>query len=290
MKFAIADSGATSTRWAIIDGKGCVDYMTTPGINAIVDQPETIRAKLADVGALFNGDILRIDFYGAGCLPGPVSDRMIDALYSATGCPDIRVGSDMLCAAVALCGNEPGIACILGTGSNSCLYNGREIVDNVSPLGFILGDEGSGAAIGKALISDYLKRQLSDPLSREIAGRFPELSPAYVVGKVYRSESPSRWLASFVPFVAETIGRFPELRTIVRAQFEAFLRRNVAAYEDAASLPVNFTGSVSKVFESELREACDRAGFKVGRITADPLPLLVAVESEKFIGQNPSAE
>lgn len=166
---------------------------------------------------------------------------------------EVEVNTDMLAAARGLCGHDSGIACIMGTGSNSCYYDGKSIVTNVSPLGFILGDEGSGACLGKLLVGDILKNQMTPELKEKFLKQF-DLTPADIIDRVYRKPFPNRFLASLSPFLAQNLGE-PCVRALVLNSFKAFLKRNVMQYEDYQHQKVHFIGSVAFYYKEVLAEA-----------------------------------
>ena len=178
----------------------------------------------------------------------------------------------MLGAARGLCGHEKGIVCILGTGSNSCFYDGEEIVSNVSPLGFILGDEGSGAVLGKLLVGDILKNQLPAQLKEEFLKQF-DLTAPEIIDRVYRQPYPNRFLASLSPFLAQHLVE-PGIRTIVLNSFIAFIRRNVMQY-DYTQYPVRFIGSVAYCYKEILQEAAKETGLGIGKILQSPMEGLI---------------
>lgn len=267
----IADSGSTKTQWSIVtDTNAAEQSIVTSGINAAM----LSSAEIADI--LRQELMPRLDhqrpyavrFYGAGCIDDATCAGVARAISDTTGCTDVEVASDLLAAARALCGKQPGIACILGTGSNSCLYDGHKIVANVSPLGFILGDEGSGAVLGRTLVADVLKHQLPADLCQAFHKRYPIAYPE-IIASVYRRNMPSRFLASFVPFLADNINR-TEISRLVENAFKAFFRRNVDSYTDAHSLPLHFTGSVAYYFEPQLRQAAADSGYSITSIVKSP--------------------
>lgn len=208
-------------------------------------------------------------FYGAGCTPEkqPQVERALRQCLTISG--TCEVASDMLGAARSICGHEAGIACILGTGSNSCAFDGKNITNNVSPLGFILGDEGSGAVLGRTLVGDILKHQLP----QHIVNRFHEkynLTAADIIERVYRQKLPNRFLASFAPFLKENIGE-PTIEALVKDGFRRFLQRNVKQYEGWQTLPVGFNGSVAVVFREQLEAVMQEEGLHLGRIIKAPM-------------------
>ena len=178
----------------------------------------------------------------------------------------------MLAAARGLCGHQPGIACIMGTGSNSCYYDGKNIVSNVSPLGFILGDEGSGAVLGKLLVGDILKNQMTPGLKEKFLEQY-NLTPAEIIDRVYRQPFPNRFLASFSPFLVEHLDE-PAIRELVLNSFKKFLKRNVMQY-DYQHARVHFIGSVAFYYKELLSEACKAMGIHLGTIIKSPMEGLI---------------
>ena len=281
MNYLIADSGSTKTSWVFTNGISREESETL-GINPVRDSEEEIEGTLMNLSlTLSKGEgmlpplsfreRLEVRFYGAGCIP-PYSDVVRRVLERHFPDADIHVESDLLGAAHALCGQEEGIACILGTGSNSCLYDGRNIVENVSPLGWILGDEGSGAVLGRLLVGNVLKAQLSPALCRAFADE-TGLTRAHIINKVYREGLPNRFLASLVPF----LGRHreeEEIRQMLIDEFRRFLRRNVVQY-GRPDLPVSFVGGIAHSYREELEEALRLEGLKLGRIMQRPIDGIV---------------
>ena len=190
----------------------------------------------------------------------------------------MEVYSDLLAAARALCGREPGIACIMGTGSNSCLYDGRGIAHNVSPLGYVLGDEGSGAVLGKLFLGDVLKNQLP----ADVAAKFLEeynLDLLTIIRRVYREPLGNRFMASVTPFISKHID-VPQIHDMVLGSFKAFFRRNIMQYEGYSEHKVNFIGSIAVYFRPVLEEAAKECGCTIGRILKSPMEGLLAFHSE----------
>lgn len=270
----IADSGSTKTDWCVVLNGTPIKRFSTKGINPFFQSEEDIQRELtlSLLPQLPEGKPDSVYFYGAGCTPekAPVLRRAIADSLSAAG--TIKAHSDMLAAAHGLCGSEAGIVCILGTGSNSCFYNGEEIVANVSPLGFILGDEGSGAVLGKLLVGDVLKNQLPAGLKEEFLKRF-DLTPPEIIDRVYRQPYPNRFLASLSPFLADHLDE-PAIRTLVLNSFLAFFRRNVMQY-DYTQYAVNFIGSVAYCYKDILLEAAQETGIRMGKILQSPMEGLI---------------
>lgn len=270
----IADSGSTKTDWCVVLEGTPIKRITTKGINPFFQSEEEIQQELTI--SLFpqlpEGTVNSVYFYGAGCTPekAPILRRAIAESLSVVG--NIKAHSDMLAAARGLCGHEAGIACILGTGSNSCFYNGEDIVNNISPLGFILGDEGSGAVLGKRLVGDILKNQLSPAIKEAFLKQF-DLTAPEIIDRVYRQPFPNRFLASLSPFIAQHLEE-PTIRALVFNSFTAFLRRNVMQY-DYEKYPVHFIGSVAACYKEILQEAALETGIRIGKILQSPMEGLI---------------
>ena len=288
--FLIADSGSTKTAWCLIHEQN-VKLISTQGINPFQLEEEEISAiltnelipQLDEFGKAIPVDIMEeiddVFFYGAGCTKekSPMVATAIRKAFNNQA--RIIVESDMMGAAKGLCGDAPGIVCILGTGSNSCYYDGEHIVDNVSPLGFILGDEGSGAYIGKRLVGNCLKKQFSEEICM-LFEQETKLSTPAIIQKVYRENMPNRFLASLSPFCARHRG-IPEIHDFIIDCFREFFLRNVNLY-NCPELPVNFIGSIAWFYQKELKETADQLGFKMGVILQNPLEGLIRYHSSKI--------
>lgn len=274
----IADGGSTKVCWAIEQNSGEWRFERTPGLNpALIGVEEMGRRIVTDLKPLLGRNTVdAVHYFGAGCT-AELCPAIAEVLATALDCPVVEVGSDMLGAARGLCGSGPGIACILGTGSNSCLYDGEEIVDAVGALGFILGDEGSGASIGRRLLGDIFKRQMPEAIV-EVFHRTTGLSVADVIDRVYRRESPNRFLASMMPFVAEHID-CEQVERMVVDEFLRFIDRNLLNYDDCRKLDVNFTGSIAEHFRPQLDEAMRLRGLRIGKIEANPIDGLIGYYS-----------
>jgi N-acetylglucosamine kinase-like BadF-type ATPase len=278
----VADSGSTKTTWCLIENNSpMVKTCHTSGINPFYQDTHDILHILEQE---FNFEIrepANIFFYGAGCANRQVNETVIKALNSYFGPASLAVESDLMAAARSLCGNHEGIACILGTGSNSCQYNGREIVQHVSPLGYVLGDEGSGASIGKSLVSDILKNQLPSSIITRFFNRFP-YNRDQILDHVYKKPFPNRFLAQFTIFISENPGE-ESLNSLVRKSFKAFFTRNIAQYPKAHDIEIGFTGSIAWYFADILREAALGEGFRVGDISRTPMEGLIRFHQEHYL-------
>ncbi len=281
----IADCGGTKVTWCVLDKKVLVKQFTTPGMNVLMLTHEEMCQRLADETApeLGNlaGQITNVYFYGAGCVSEALCDSVRRAIRTIIPDADVDVASDLLASCRALCGDEGGIVCILGTGSNSCLYDGKAIVANVSPLGFILGDEGSGANLGKLLVADVLKHQLPEHICKKFLDEY-ELDTVTVVNRVYRQPYPNKFLASLTPFLSKNINE-PSIHALVAGAFRSFFKRNVAQYDVPAEYGRNVyvSGSIGHYFKEVLAEAAEGAEFHLARVLRDPIDGLVEYHSRK---------
>jgi len=269
----LADGGSTKTEWCVAENGKQMQRITTKGMNPYFQSEEEISNEILTVliPELTTTTFDALYFYGAGCVPEkyPMMER---ALGKHLDVKKIEVNSDMLAAARGLSGRNPGIVCILGTGSNSCFYDGEQMAANVPALGFILGDEGSGAVLGKLLVGDMLKNQLPAGLKEKFLEQY-DLTQAAIIERVYRQPFPNRFLASLSPFLVQNI-EVPEIRALVLNAFKAFLNRNVKQY-DYKNNKVHFIGSVAYHYKEVLEEAIRECGMLLGTIVQAPMEGLV---------------
>lgn len=272
----IADAGSSKIDWVVLSDSGeVVDRTTSIGVNALMsDAPHLAGAfgKVADKLGI-SETLNEIHYYGAGCATPQICHKVSKALADIWPAGSISVCSDLLGAARANFGQDRGIICILGTGSNSGLYDGHDISHNIPSLGFILGDEGSGAALGKRLVGDAFKGHLPKSIRDQFMNTY-ELGVADILDYTYRRPAANRFLASLVPFLRERLWN-PYIYSLVLEEFSAFFRRNVAMYTGARTLPLAFTGSIAYHFADILREAADRQGFKITKISSSPIEGLI---------------
>jgi len=266
----IADSGSTNTAWKLIGNSGEVKNIQTSGINPFFRTEEDIFQELSQFLLPETGtDIQEIFFYGAGIINAEKGDIIRRALIRIYPEARIETYSDVLGAARALFGNRAGIACILGTGSNVCLYDGKKITGGVSPLGFILGDEGSGAVMGRKLLGDYFKEVMPIRLREEFAEQF-NLIREEALNRVYRSEKPNQFLAQFVPFLSEHADS-AYCHEFVQQNFMEFFERNVSKLPDYTKYPIGFVGSVAYSFSQILNNTASYFGYEEITIIKEPI-------------------
>ena len=269
-----ADSGSTKTDWVLCDPENIVVRIKTQGLNPTIQSTEEILAVLKDelAGKIESEAPDSIYFYGAGCAYENANKRMQAALETVFKTKDIYIHSDLLAAARALCGHEEGIACILGTGSNSCLFDGKNIIENTPSLGFILGDEGSGAHLGRQLVSDCIKKQLSKDIRDKFFTRY-QIDKAAVLERVYHTPLPNRWLASFTPFLHEN-RKEAEIQALLKHCFTQFFQRNTMVYRKSW-LPIHIIGGVGINFAQEIKETAESLGLSIGNIVESPMEGLI---------------
>ena len=288
--FLIADSGSTKTDWCLCNKGAIIQHIQTQGINPYHQSEEAIEEVLREeLLPQLKGQSSHLNaqspqpeviFYGSGCANETACKRVEEAIYKVLGTDHITIHSDLFGAARALCGREEGIACVLGTGSNSCLYNGKEIVANIPPLGYILGDEGSSAVLGRRLVGDCLKNQLPETLRDEFLTEY-NLTQEIILEKVYRQPLANRFLASLTPFLSKH-REVPGIHKLLVESFTDFFVRNVKQYR-RPWLPIHFVGSIAHAFSAELKEAAESLGMELGTILQSPMEGLIKYHTEEIM-------
>ena len=270
----IADSGSTKTDWALQSASGALARFHTQGINPF-HQDRTVIAGILRQELLPQLDpekVSRVCFYGSGVRPElePVMTSLLQEAFPQA--EQVEAHSDLLGAAHALCGHNYGIASILGTGANSCLYDGGRIIANTPALGYILGDEGSGGVLGKLFLHELYKGVLSEKICSEFEREYG-LTMADVIQRVYREPMPNRFLASLAPFIHRHLSD-DAVRQIVIRNFRDFFRYNIRPY-GLSDMPVSFVGSIAFHFRDQLTEAALAENFRLGKILQSPIEGLV---------------
>ena len=274
----IADSGSTKTDWAVVDNGRQVVAMSTQGINPFHQDAENIATVIEEelLPKMGNIEPEGIFFYGSGCREDKV-EMMCGILGKAfPQCARIEAQGDLLAAARAVCGEREGIACIMGTGANSCLYDGNRVVENTPPLGYILGDEGSGAVLGKLFVNALFKGQLPSELKDEWLEE-TGLSLNIIINKVYREPLANRFLASTSRFIHQHLSVEP-LELMVVDNFREHFRRNVNQY-GRKDLKVGAIGSVAYYYREQLEKAAAAEGYTLGKVMRSPMDGLVRYHS-----------
>ena len=266
----IADSGATKTEWCAVSASGN-ERVKTQGISPYFHTPvqiaELLRSEL--LPHLPQSDVSRIFYYGTGCTSPQTAKVVTDALKVLFPAASINVSYDLVGAAHALCGNSEGIACILGTGSSSGYYNGRSIEKNIAGLGYVLGDEGSGAYIGKMFAAQYLYGKLDKDLADSFEKEF-NVTPDTLLSKIYSEPFANRLLASYSYFLHAN-RRHPQVEIILKKGLGDFFAIHISEYEQCKRVPVHFTGSISFVYRDIIMQLCKEFGFTCGNIIKEPM-------------------
>lgn len=275
----IADMGATKTDWSFAEGSTVIKNIQTKGFNPyfhttgeIVD---LLRSDFVDEDF---SEVEEVHFYGAGCSTEEKIKTVEHALKIYFPYAIVEVSHDLLASARALCGNSPGIACILGTGSNTCLFDGTDIISNNPSLGFLLGDEGSGGDLGRELIKAYYYGRLTPELNSKFEKQF-NTDKTSLLGNVYSTDKPNAYCAAFTPFLNQNIEEECILE-LVKNSFREFFTSHILTYENYQKLPINFVGSIAHHFKSQLEQVAKEFGTRVGVIIKAPVGKLIEYHSQ----------
>ena len=281
----IADGGSTKTDWRVLDGE-IVHAFHTKGINPFHNNESQIIEEINKSDVIkMRSSINEIYFYGAGLVNDNVKSVLTGMFIKVFPfAVKIEVNDDLLAAARALFGNDKGIACILGTGSNSCLFNGFSIEDKVSSLGYILGDEGSGAKLGIKFINAIYKRELSEDLINQLLQE-PDLAIETVLENVYKKHLPNLYLASLTKLIIKYIDN-SEIYMLVKDSFIEFIDKNISKYSDFKSYPIGFIGSIAFYFKDVLIKVLDEKNLKIGKVVKAPIDQLIAYHKNIQIDKN----
>ncbi|MVM40074.1 N-acetylglucosamine kinase [Spirosoma sp. HMF3257] len=272
----IADSGSTKTDWRLVDANGTVHAIQTDGFNPYYQTATQMAVTLqAQLIPYLNGAIVtNVFFYGTGCTGPAVNHIVADALQDVLpGLQQVEVNSDMLGAARAVAGHQSGIACILGTGSNACCYDGSQLIRGIQSLGFWLGDEGSGGYLGKTLVRDFFQERLPIELREAFQGRYALDRPT-LLENAYQKPFPNRYFAAFTPFLSDHLAH-PYIVDLVANAFSLFLTTYVKRFPEADVWPVHFVGSIAYYFAQPLQLAVEQTGLTMGTILKAPAEQLV---------------
>lgn len=278
----IVESGATKTDWCAVAADGSVISVRTAGMNIATMPIEAIKAIINDAAPQLNPNgekVTELHYYAAGLIIPegekipPVAKNLDASLKEYFPDAEMEYASDLLDAARAVCGHKPGIAAIMGTGSNSCLYDGKNIVKNVRSAGFILGDEGGGACLGKMFMADFLKGLVPEPVSGEFARDF-QVDYFTVVQKVYKSDAPSKYLGEFAPWIMARYDSCDYVRDLVDRNFRNFIERALSQY-DIRKYPVGVVGGFGYAHQEKLRKVAAEYGIRFSEIIATPIEGLI---------------
>ena len=287
----IADSGSTKTDWRLINKQNSIDQGKTAGFNPFYQSAQDIlteieQALVPQLGHEHIGKVEEVHYYGAGCSTAANVEIVYQALTAVFPQASIAINNDLLAAARALCGKEAGIVGILGTGSNSCFYDGDKIVYNRPNLGFVLGDEGSGAFLGKKLVTAYLYGEMSQPLMERFSKRY-NITREEVMDHVYKQSFPNRYMASFSQFLYHNL-KEPFIYRLVYDSFSELFDRHILKYERASEHKVHFVGSIAFYYSNLLRQVANDKGITLRNIMESPIAGLTLFHQQSAIGKNGS--
>ncbi|MFN6943577.1 MAG: hypothetical protein ACK4ND_01415 [Cytophagaceae bacterium] len=269
----IVESGSTKSEWVFVDNIGNRSVIRTSGLNPYYQSEETILKILKDeLLPKIQFTVKQINFYGAGCEAVGNKIKMKEALQKAFSGVVISIDHDLMAAAKALFGDSAGIACIAGTGSNTCYYDGKEVVRNISSLGLYLGDEGSGGHMGKALIKAYIRRELPENIHSAFEAAYPDRKDEILLN-IYSKPMPSKYLASFAPFLKENIDH-SYIYQLVYNSFLDLFTNCIEKYENGRSLPLGFVGSIAYHFQGILKKVAQDKGYSIQKIDSSPFEAL----------------
>ncbi len=276
----IADSGSTKTEWCFLNGNKKTIFITA-GMSPYFINGEQMQ-EILKKDVLPKTKKIQVDeifFYGTGC-SNPDNVKIVKkALKNIFPQSAVTIDHDLLAAAKALCGNQKGIACILGTGSNSCYYNGKKIIKNSPGLGYVLGDEGSGAYLGKKVLQYYLYNTFDADLRSRFDAAFVTNSTE-ILNAVYKQPLPNRYLASFAIFLAENRGHYM-VENIIEDGLNDFFFNHVYKYKESWTLPVNFVGSIAFGFKDVVMQLCQEYQLECGKIIKNPMQGLIEYHTDK---------
>jgi len=271
----IIDSGSTKTEWAAMDGNNVVERFITKGFNPYYTKVEEITRSIGEgLPASVNVTKIRnVYFYGTGCSSTENCQLVQSVLHKFFPEATISVNHDLQGAALALLKNKKGIACILGTGSNSCLWDGKEIIENVPSLGYLLGDEGSAVYLGKLLLKKILGEQADQEISRSFY-KYIGMSFTDALHKIYKDSEAKHWIGELSPFVTTNINH-PQIKEIAKQNFKDFIENQVSVYTGFRDLEISFLGSVAYHLQDVLKEVMEESGLKTGLILKSPMEGLI---------------
>ncbi len=266
----IADSGSSKIDWRLLGRNDAIGQAQSPGFNPYYEPIEHLHKSLMEILVpLVKEEVNKVFFYGTGVSSEKNQELIRNAFLQYFPGATIEIQWDLLAAARALCGHEKGIACILGTGSNSCLYDGERITDQVANLGWILADEGSGTTLGKRILFDYLRNRMPLELSRQFKERYPFTREEFLE-RVYQREKPSTFLATFSKFIFHHL-KEPYCFKLVYDSFAEFYENNVMQYHDFRNTKVHFVGSIGFYYSDILRQVANDKGVTVKNILETPI-------------------
>jgi N-acetylglucosamine kinase-like BadF-type ATPase len=273
---AVADCGSTKSHWALIKSKTSHKVVEKSGYNPFSHKQEILANILTSLGEL--DELEELYFYGSGIIPGNSQHQVTKFLSQKLPKVVIHADTDLLAAARALCGDESGLVCILGTGSNSCYYNGTKIARSIPTLGYLLGDEGSGNHIGKEIIRSYFYQEMPEKIAGDFSATYGS-KKSEILESILQSPSPNQYLASFSNFAYLHLQE-PFIFALVKKCIAEFFHRHLTKYQ----LPekVNFVGSIAHFYSDVVEECLEEFEMKKGRILRSPIDELISYHKGKM--------
>ncbi|MDR1878332.1 MAG: ATPase [Bacteroidales bacterium] len=275
----IADSGSTTTDWCLLNTDLTINkYIKTAGLNPnYLTENEILEILFFELKQNLPHaapeKITHVYFYGSGCSTEQKQMKIQSQIAVLTPNAEIIAEHDMTGAAISLCGSDMGIACILGTGSNVCFYDGKNIKKTILSLGYLLGDEGSGTYIGKKILYAYLKNQMPNDIRLQFISKYKK-EPEDIVADMYASRKTGAYFSLFSYFASENMDN-PFVQNLIQASFRDFFTEQVAFFEEAKHIPVGFVGSIALVFEQQLEIVAKELGYTLGKVIQNPIKELV---------------
>lgn len=283
MNILVADSGSTKTEWIFTNNDEKLEHFFTDGLNPYFytseEATEVISSGLKSL--IERVKIDKVCFYGAGCSHPDMQKVIKDAISVSFREADIIVNSDLLAAARASLGRKPGVACILGTGSNSCIYDGNDIVETIPSLGFTLGDEGSGGYFGKQLLNSFFYKSMPEDLRATLKKEY-NMSLEHILHKVYKEPQANRFVASFSSVLGEN-EHHPYIIDMVRKGFEDFVTKQLSFFGDLSGQEIGFVGSIAYIYRNILKEVLEDHGMVLGHIVQKPIVHLLKYHLELLV-------
>jgi glucosamine kinase len=277
----IADSGSTKTDWVLLNGSNIIKQVKTIGFNPYFQSKDQISLELLTNLKPhldeFLGRINSMYYYGAGCSTLENCLLLEDCLTLTLNIRKVNVAHDLLAAARALCKKEWGVACILGTGSNSCLFNGKHILENIPSVGYLWGDYGSGAQIGKYFVRDYFEGKV--PKGLTLAFENEGYNREVILNNVYKGSMPSRYLASINSFVGKHTGH-PFIKELLLSCFDSFFEQQINKYTDARKYKVHTVGSIGYYYRDLFAQTAIKHGYETGNVIKSPIEGLIDYHSQ----------
>lgn len=280
----VADGGSTKVDWVLLQDNREIKTYHTSGLNPfVVDSTDIAKELTSNLSPLLGEELVQnisgIFFYGAGCSSSENCNRVKAGIQEVFENAVIQVEHDMLGAVKALCGNDSGVACILGTGSNCCVYDGKNITDELICLGHLAGDEGSGNYIGKMVIQSYCYGSMPPEIRTAFKEKY-KMKPKEIVAKLYEIEKPNAYLATFTQFLKEHI-HTDYAQNIIGIAFGDFIHKNVLSLDFPKTSPIHFTGSVAFYFKEILQNVVEKQGLILGKVIRKPITGMVQHHSNE---------